>query len=137
MKTPSFGLLLVAAFAVGTGINGLYNGVTDLPTAPNTLATIVGVINVIMGITGLTAAVMLWREHRAAAPLILLWGACAVAVSILAPRAYAPEAGWPAAILGGVVTAALVVTVVLYVRWRLGLRRSVNRPALHDETNAS
>lgn len=137
MKAPSFGLLLVAAFAVGTGINGLYNGVTDLPTAPNTLATIVGVINVIMGITGLTAAVMLWREHRAAAPLILLWGACAVTVSILAPRAYAPEAGWPAAILGGVVTAALVVTVVLYVRWRLGLRRSVNRPALHDETNAS
>ena len=135
MKTPSFGLILVAAFTVGTGINGLYNGATDMPTAPNTLATIVGVINIIMGITGLTAAVLLWREHRAAAALIVLWGASAVTVSILAPRAYAPEAGWPAAILGGVVTAALVVTVVLYVRWRLGLGRTMNRPALHDETN--
>ena len=135
MKAPSFGLILVAAFAVGTGINGLYNGATDMPTAPNTLATIAGVINILMGITGLTAAVLLWRQHRAAAPLIVVWGACAVAVSILAPRAYAPEAGWPAAILGGVVTAALVLTVVLYVRWRLGLRGPMNRPALHDETN--
>lgn len=136
MKAPSFGLILVGAFAVGTGINGLYNGVSDLPTAPNALATVVGVMNILMGITGLTAAVLIWREHRAAAPLIVAWGACAVAVSILAPRAYAPEAGWPAAILGGVVTGALVVTVVLYVRWRLGLGRPMNRPALHDKTNA-
>ncbi len=136
MKAPSFGLILVAAFAVGTGINGFYNGVTDLPTAPNTLATIVGVINVVMGLTGFAAAVLLWHQHRAAAPLIVAWGASAVAVSILAPRAYAPEAGWPAAILGGVVTGALVLTVVLYVRWRLGLRGPVNRPALHDEANA-
>jgi hypothetical protein len=135
VKAPSFGLILVAAFAVGTGINGLYNGATDIRTAPNTLATIVCVINILMGITGLTAAVLLWRPHRAAAPMVVLWGACAVAVSTLAPRAYAPEAGWPPAILGGVVTAALLLTVVLYVRWRLGLGRSMNRPALHDETN--
>ena len=136
MKAPGFGLLLVAAFAVGTGLNGLYNGATDIPTAPNALATIVGVINILMGVTGLTAAVLIWRQHRAAASLIVAWGASAVAVSILAPRAYAPEAGWPAAILGGVVTAALVVTVVLYVRWRLRLGRPVNSPPLHDEANA-
>ena len=121
MKAPSFGLILVAAFALGTGANGLYNGVTDIPTAPNTLATIVGLINVIMGVAGLTAAVLLWREHRLATPVVMAWGASAIAVSILAPRAYAPEAGWPAAILGGVMTAALVVTVVLYVRWRLSV----------------
>jgi hypothetical protein len=121
VKAPGFGLLLVAAFAIGTGINGLYNGVTDIPSAHNSVATMVGVLNIAMGLTGLAAAVLIWRQHRAAALLIVLWGACAVAVSVLAPRAYAPEAGWPAAILGGVVTAALVVTVVLYVRWRLRL----------------
>jgi hypothetical protein len=122
VKAPSFGLILVAAFAIGTGANGLYNGLTDIPTAPNTLATIVGVINVLMGIAGLGAAVLLWRQHRLALPVVIAWGASAVLVSILAPRAYAPEAGWAAAILGGVMTAALVVTVVLYVRWRLGVR---------------
>lgn len=121
MKTPNFGLILVAAFAVGTGLNGLYNGVTDLPRSPNGLATMVGVLNILMGVTGLAAAMYIWRQHRAAAPLIVAWGASAIAASVLAPRAYAPEVGWPAAILGGVITAALVVTVVLYVRWRLGL----------------
>ena len=136
MKAPSFGLILVAAFAVGTGINGLYNGATDLPTAPNVLATIVGVLNIIMGLVGLAAAVLLWMQRRAAAALVMAWGAIVIAVSILAPRAYAPEAGWPAAILGGVVTAALVVTIVLYVRWRLGLGRPMNRSPLHDETHA-
>lgn len=122
MKAPSFGIVLVAAFAVGTGLNGLYSGATDIPTAPNTLATIVGVINIVMGISGLAAAVQLWRQHRLAVPLVIVWGASAIALSILAPRAYAPEAGWPAAILGGVMTAAVVVTIVLYVRWRFGLR---------------
>jgi hypothetical protein len=112
VRTPSFGLILVAAFAIGTGANGLYNGVTDIPDAPNQLATVVGAINIFMGIAGLAAAVLLWRQQRASAVL----------VSILAPRAYAPEVGWPAAILGGVMTAALVVTIVLYVRWRLGIR---------------
>ncbi len=121
MKAPGFGLILVAAFAIGTGINGLYNGVTDLPRAHNALATMVGVLNITMGLTGLASAALIWRQHRAAALLVVLWGASAVAASVLAPRAYAPEVGWPPAILGGVVTAALVVTVVLYVRWRLGL----------------
>ncbi len=124
MKAPSFGLILVAAFTIGTGLNGLYNGVTDLPRAPNGLATMVGVLNIMMGITGLSAAALVWRQHRAAALLIVLWGASAVGASVLAPRAYAPEVGWPPAILGGLVTGALVVTVVLYVRWRLGLRES-------------
>ncbi|HEY7408754.1 MAG TPA: hypothetical protein VH638_10860 [Gemmatimonadaceae bacterium] len=122
MKAPSFGLLLVAAFAVGTGLNGFYNGVTDLPTAPNVAATVLGVVNLIMGVAGLTAAVLIWRRHRLATPMIVAWGAAAVAASVLAPRAYAPEAGWPGAILGGVVTAALVVTIVLYAKWRLGLK---------------
>ena len=119
MKAPSFGLLLVAAFAVGTGLNGLYTGVTDLPDAPNTLATMVGVINIVMGITGLGAAVQLWRQHRLAVPLVIAWGTSAIALSVLAPRAYAPEGGWPAALVGGMMTAAVVVTIVLYVRWRL------------------
>lgn len=121
MKAPSFGLLLVAAFAIGTGLNGLYTGVTDLPTAPNSLATMVGVINIVMGITGLGAAVQLWRQHRLAVPLVIAWGTSAIALSILAPRAYASDAGWPAAIAGGLVTAAVVVAIVLYVRWRLAI----------------
>ena len=120
MKAPSFGVLLVAAFAMGTGLNGLYTGVTDLPTAPNTLALMVGVTNIVMGITGLAAAVLLWRQHQLAVPLVIAWGASAIALSVLASRARAPEAGWPVAIVGGVMTAAIVVTIVLYVRWRLG-----------------
>ena len=130
MKTPSFGLLLVAAFAVGTGLNGFYNAATDLPTAPNAAATVLGVVNIIMGIAGLTAAVLIWRQHRLVTPLIIVWGATAVVASVLAPRAYAPEAGWPGAILGGIVTAALVVTIVLYAKWRLGVRaRGESSPA--------
>lgn len=121
MKAPTFGLILVAAFAVGTGLNGLYNVFTDLPSAPNDLAKVLGVVNLIMGMAGLTAAVLIWRRHRWATPLIIAWGASAVAASVVAPRAHAPDAGWPAAILGGVVTAALVVTIVLYARWRLGV----------------
>ena len=124
MKAPGFGLILVAAFTVGTGLNGLYNGVTDIPRAHNALAMTVGVLNIMMGITGLAAAMLIWRQHRAAALLIVLWGASAVGASVLAPRAYAPEVGWPPAILGGIVTGALVITVVLYVRWRLRLQAS-------------
>jgi hypothetical protein len=120
VRAPSFGIILVAAFAVGTGLNGLYTGITDIPTAPNTLATIVGVINIVMGISGLASAVQLWRQHRLAVPLVIVWGASAIALSILAPRAYAPDVGWPAAIAGGLMTAAVVVSIVLYVRWRLG-----------------
>jgi len=121
MKAPRFGLILVAAFAIGTGLNGLYTGATDLPRAPNTLAAIVGVLNLMMGITGIAAAVLVWRQHQRATAWILAWGASAIGASLLAPRAYAPEVGWPAAIIGGVVTAALVTTIVLYVRWQLGL----------------
>lgn len=119
MKAPSFGLILVAAFALGTGLNGLYTGVRDIPSAPNGLAVAVAVANLTLGVTGLSAAVLIWRRHRWATWLIVLWGASAVAAAVLAPRAYAPEAGWPAALIGGLVTAALVVTIVLYVRWRL------------------
>jgi hypothetical protein len=121
VKPPSFGLLLVAALAVGTGLNGFYTGVTDLLDARNTLTVLVGAINLIMGVAGLSAAVLIWRQDRRGTPLIVAWGATVVGVAVLRPRAYAPEMGWPTAIVGGVVTAALIVTVVLYARWRLGV----------------
>jgi hypothetical protein len=121
VRDRSFGLILVAAFAIGTGLNGLYNGATDLPRAPNTLATIVGVLNLIMGSAGIAAAVLVWRgDRRATAPLIA-WGGSVIGAALLAPRAYAPEVGWPATLGGAVAMAALVITIVLYVRWRLGL----------------
>lgn len=119
MKAPSFGLLLVAAFAIGTGLNGLYNGATDLPRAPNTLATVVGVLNLVMGISGITTAVLVWRQDRRAMTPMTAWGAAVIGAALLAPRAYAPEAGWPAAIIGSLTAAVLVVTIVLYARWRL------------------
>jgi hypothetical protein len=121
VKAPTFGLVLVAAFAVGTGINGLYDGVTDFARAPNTLATVVAVLKLIMGVTGLSAAWLIWRHDRRATPLIIVWGASAIGAAVLAPRAYAPEVGWTAAILAGVTTAVLVVTIVLYARWRLSV----------------
>jgi hypothetical protein len=121
VKAPSFGLILVAAFAIGTGLNGLYDGATDMPRAPNTLATLVALSKLIMGITGIAAAVLVWREDRRALPAIAVWGACAIGTSLMAPRAYAPEAGWPAAMIGAFTTAVLVVTIFLYVRWRLSL----------------
>jgi hypothetical protein len=130
VRTPSFGLILVAAFAIGTGLNGLYNGASDLPDAPNTLATIVSVLNLTMGIAGISAAVLLWRQDRRASAPMVAWGASIVGASLLAPRAYAPEVGWPAAIVGAIAAAALVITVVLYVRWRLGLTaRGESSPA--------
>lgn len=119
MKAPSFGLILVAAFALGTGLNGLYTGVRDIPSAPNGLAVAAAVANLTLGVTGLAASVLVWRHHQWATWLIVLWGASAVATAVLARRAYVPEAGWPAALIGGLVAAALVVTIVLYVRWRL------------------
>ena len=130
MKAPPFGLILVAAFAVGTGVNGLYNGMQDLPDAPNSLATIVSLFSILMGIAGFAAAVFLWRQdHRAIVPVVL-WGVSAVGAATLAPRAYAAEAGWPAAILGGVMTAAVVVAIVVYTRWRLGFTaRGESSPA--------
>jgi hypothetical protein len=130
VRAPSFGLILVAAFAIGTGLNGLYTGATDLPDAPNTLATIVSVLNLTMGIAGISAAVLLWRQDRRASAPVVAWGASIVGASLLAPRAYAPEVGWPAAIVGAIAAAALVITVFLYVRWRLGLMaRGESSPA--------
>lgn len=121
MRNRSFGLLLVAAFALGTGLKGLYTGATALPGAPNTLATVVGVLNLTTGIAGILAAVLVWRQDRRATVPLIAWGASVIGAALLAPLAYAPKAGWPAALVGGVPTAAVVVTIVLYVRWRLGL----------------
>jgi hypothetical protein len=121
MRDRNFGLILVAAFALGTGVNGLYNGATDLAGAPNTLATIVAILNVTMGIAGVAGAVLVWRQDRRAMVPMVVWGASVIGAALLAPRAYAPQVGWPAALAGGVAAAALVVTVFLYVRWRLGL----------------
>ena len=131
MKAPPFGLILVAAFAVGTGINGFYSGITDLPDAPNTLATMVSLFNLLMGISGLAAAVLLWRQDRRALIPVAVWGGSMIGAATLAPRAYAPEdAGWPAAIIGGIMTAAVVVAIVVYARWRLGLTaRGESSPA--------
>jgi uncharacterized membrane protein YeaQ/YmgE (transglycosylase-associated protein family) len=121
VRDRSFGLLLVAAFALGTGLKGLYSGATALPGAPNTLATVVGVLNLTTGIAGILAAVLVWRQDRRATVPLIAWGASVIGAALLAPLAYAPNAGWPAALVGGVPTAAVVVTIVLYVRWRLGL----------------
>ena len=130
MKAPSFGLLLVAAFAIGTGLNGLYKGVTDLPHAPNMLATIVGVLNLLMGIAGIATAVLLWRQHRHAILAVAAWGASVIGGALLAPRAYAPEAGWPSAIAGAIAATAIILTIVAYVRWRLRLTaRGESSPA--------
>ena len=131
MKAPPFGLILVAAFAVGTGVNGLYGGVKDLPDAPNTLAKIVSLFSMLMGIAALPAAVLLWRQDRRAIVATAVWGASAIGAATLAPRAYAAEeAGWPAAILAGVMTTAVVVAIVLYTRWRLGVTaRGESSPA--------
>jgi hypothetical protein len=121
VKTPPFGLILVAAFAVGTGLNGLYTGAQDIRDAPNALATIVAVFSILMGIAGIAGAVLIWRQDRRAIAPLAVWAASAVGASTLAPRAYAAEAGWPAALLGGIMTAAVVVAIVVYTRWRLGV----------------
>lgn len=120
MKGPSFGLMLVGAFAVGTGLNGLYNGITDLPDAETTLQTIVSLLNILIGVTGFAAAMLVWRHHRWATASVIAWAATIVTIVVMAPRAHAPEdVGWPAALAGGIGTAAVVVAVVLYVRWRI------------------
>jgi hypothetical protein len=131
VKAPPFGLVVVAAFAVGTGINGFYSGVQDLPDAPNGLATMVSLFNVLMGIAGLAAAVLLWRKDRRAIAPIAVWGASAIGAATLAPRAYAPEdVAWSTAILGGIMAALVVAVVVVYTRWRLGITaRGESSPA--------
>ena len=131
MKAPPFGLILVAAFAVGTGINGLINGAQDLRDAPNPLATTVALFSLLMGIGGLAAAVLLWRQDRRAIVPMAVWATSAIGAATLAARAYAPEdVTWPAAITSGVMTAAVVVAIVVYTRWRLGLTaRGESSPA--------
>jgi hypothetical protein len=112
--------MLVAAFAIGTGLNGLYNGISDVSDAENALQTLVSLLNILVGITGLSAAALVWKQHRWASAAVIGWAAAIVTISIMAPRAYAPEeVGWLAAILGGLGAAAVAVALVLYVRWRM------------------
>ena len=130
MKTPSFGLLLAAAFALGTGLNGLYNGVTNIPRAPTELAMTVAILNVVMGLSGAAAAVLLWQQRPRALTALLVWGATVVGAAMLAPLAYAEEQGWLAAIFRGVATGGVVAMVLAYVRWRLRLTaRGESSPA--------
>jgi xanthine/uracil permease len=113
--------MLVAAFAIGTGLNGLYNGATDLPHSETTLQSIAALLNILVGITGIAAAVFVWRQHRRALASVVAWATAVVAIAVMAPRAYA-EVGWPAAVGGGLATAAVVAAIVLYVRWRMRVR---------------
>jgi uncharacterized membrane protein len=114
--------MLVAAFALGTALNGFYNGVSDLTDAENALQTLVSLLNILVGITGIAAAVLLWRQHRRATAFVIAWAATIVTVAVMAPRAHAPEdVPWLAAIIGGLGAAAVAVAVVLYVRWRMRL----------------
>lgn len=130
MKTPSFGLLLAAAFALGTGLNGLYNGVTNIARAPNELAMIVAILNVVMGLSGAAAAVLLSRQRPRALIALVVWGATVVGSAMLAPLAYTDEAGWLPAIFRGVVTGGVVAMILTYVRWRLTLTaRGESSPA--------
>ena len=130
MKTPSFGLLLAAAFALGTGLNGLYNGVTNISRAPNELAMTVAILNIVMGLSGSAAAVLLWRQRPRALIALLVWGATVVGTAMLAPLAYTNEAGWLPAIFRGVVTGGVVAMILTYVRWRLTLTaRGESSPA--------
>jgi hypothetical protein len=119
MRTPGFGLALVAAFAVGTGVSGLLTGIRDLDDAPNALATIVAVANLVMGVGGIVTAVMVWREDRRALVPFLVWGGSAVLASVIAPLAYSPEIGWPPVLIGGLTTMLLLALIFVYVRRRL------------------
>jgi hypothetical protein len=119
MRTPGFGLAIVAAFAIGTGLSGLLNGIEDLNAAPNALATMVAVANLVMGVGGIVTAVMVWREDRRALVPFLVWGGSAVVASVLAPLAYSPEIGWPPVLIGGLTTVLLLALIFVYVRRRL------------------
>ena len=119
MTTPGFGLALVAAFAIGTGLSGLLNGIENIDDAPNSLATVVAVANLVMGLAGLATAVMVWREDRRALVPFLFWGGSAVVASIAAPLAYSPEIGWPPVLMGGLTTVLLLALIFAYVRRRL------------------
>lgn len=119
MRTPGFGLALVAAFALGTGISGLVEGIQSLDEPPNWVAIVVAVANLTMGAGGIATAVMVWRKDRRALVPFLLWGGSALVASIAAPLAYSPEIGWPPVLVGGITTAVLVALIFAYVRRRL------------------
>jgi hypothetical protein len=123
--------MLAAGFAVGTALNGFYNGISDLPDAESRLQTMVSLLNILIGISGIAAAVFVWRQHRWATTSLIMWAAAIVSISVMAPRAYAPEeVSWPAALAGGLGATAIVVAVVLYVRWRMRLTaRGESSPA--------
>lgn len=119
MRTPGFGLALIAAFAIGTGLSGLLNGIENFDDAPNSLATVVAIANLVMGAGGIATAVMLWREDRRALIPFLIWGGSAVVASIAAPLAHSPRLGWPPVLIGGITTVLLLTLVFFYVRRRL------------------
>lgn len=119
MKTPGFGLALVAAFAIGTGLSGFLNGVDSIGEAPNSLAIVVAVANLVMGVAGVATAVMVWHEDRRALVPFLIWGGSAVVASVVAPRVYSPDIGWPPVLIGGLTTVLLLALIFAYVRRRL------------------
>lgn len=119
MRTPGIGLALVAAFAIGTALHGLLSGISNLGGTPNSLATVVAMANIIMGVAGIALAVMVWLEDRRALVPFLIWGGNALVASVVAPRAYSPEIGWPPALIGGIATALLLALIFVYVRRRL------------------
>lgn len=119
MTTPGFGLALVAAFAIGTGISGLLEGIQSLDEPPNSLAIVVAVANLVMGVAGIVTAVMVWRQDRRALFPFLVWGGSAVVASVAAPLAYSPNTGWPPVLIGGIATALLLTLIFIYVRRRL------------------
>jgi hypothetical protein len=121
---PGLGLALISLLGLITGVNGLWGAPSELAAAPSTLALIVEVLNVLLGITGLLVAVLAWRKSRAAIPVAWVWGPAAVAASLLAPRAYAPEAGWRSAITGAFLTLLIVVGILIFLRRKLSGARA-------------
>lgn len=119
MRTPGFGLALVAAFAIGTGISGLLEGIRSLDHPPNSLAIVVAIANLVMGAAGIATAVMVWRLDRRALVPFFVWGGSALVASVAAPLAYAPSTGWPPVLIGGIATALLLTLIFVYVRGRL------------------
>lgn len=119
MRPPGFGLALVAAFAIGTGLSGLLTGIENIDNAANSLATVVAVANLVMGVAGIATGVMVWREDRRALVSFLCWGGSAVVASIVAPLAYSPEIGWPPVLIGGLTTVLLLALIFAYLRRRL------------------
>jgi hypothetical protein len=112
--------VLVAVFATVTGISGLVEGIRGLAQPPNSLAIVVAVADLVMGVGGIVTAVMVWRQDQRAIIPFLLWSGGAVVASVTAPLAYAPSKGWPPVLIGGIATALLLTLIFVYVRRRLG-----------------